>query len=333
MPAHRVAALLLGFALLGGAHRASAQEQNWAAKLFDKQKIDFGTIARGSDARFRLKIKNIYPEQVHLQSVSTTCGCSAATPSKTTLAANEEAYIEVKMDTERFSRRKDSNVVVVIDAPHYARVQIPITAYIRTDVVLSPGAAALGAVAQSEDVTKTIEVAYAGRDDWKIKEIKSPNEFITTEFAETRRAGGRVDYQLKVTLKSGAPIGALREQLTIVTDDANSPEVPLLFEARVESEFTVTPETVALGRVNPNAQRTFNIVVRGRKPFAISKIECESTYDGFKVTLPQDSKQVHVLPITLTIPGKPGAFDDNFVISIADAAEPVKFRIYGEIVE
>ncbi|HBL45631.1 MAG TPA: hypothetical protein DDZ90_19805, partial [Planctomycetaceae bacterium] len=109
---------------------SSSFGQEWAEKMFDKDKIDFGVIARGSDAQFRLKIKNIYPSPVHISNVRTTCGCSAAEPSKNILESGEEGYIQVKMDTARFQRRKDSNVIITIDAPQYAEVRIPITAYI-----------------------------------------------------------------------------------------------------------------------------------------------------------------------------------------------------------
>ena len=73
------------------------------------------------------------------------------------------------MNTERFVRRKDSNLIVTFDRPYYARVTIPITAYIRTDVVLSPGSATFGAVEQGKSAKRDIAISYAGRADWKIK--------------------------------------------------------------------------------------------------------------------------------------------------------------------
>lgn len=309
------------------------QELSPYAKMFDKQKVDFGVVARGADTKYRLKLTNKYKENVHISNVRTTCGCSAASPTATTLRSGEEAYIEITMNTTRFSRRKESNVIVTFDAPQFAEVRIPITAYIRTDVVLTPGSAKMGAVPQGEVATKKIDVAYAGRNDWKIKEIKSPNDLISADFAETRREGGRVDYQILVKLSDKAPPGLMREQLTIVTDDANSPEVPLLFEARVESEFTVTPTVKALGRVNAGQSESFNVVVRGRRNFAVESVTCESGYEAFKVNLSNSSKAVHVFQIALTIPGKPGDFEDNFLIHIAGVDEPVKMRVYGEIVE
>ena len=48
---------------------------------------------------------------------------------------------------------------------------------------------------------------------------------------------------------------------------------PLLVEGKVESEFTVNPEVVSFGSLSPGEKKTINVVVRGRKPFAIEKIE------------------------------------------------------------
>ena len=74
----------------------------------------------------------------------TTCGCSAGKPTKTSLESLEEGFIEVTMDTRKFTRRKDSNVIITIDSPLHAEIRIPITAYIRTDVVFDPGKDVMG---------------------------------------------------------------------------------------------------------------------------------------------------------------------------------------------
>src|SRR5215831_4005382 len=107
--------LLLGLAVLLWGARANAQNSDWAEKMFEKTNHDFGVVARGADARYRLKLTNKYQQTVHIASVTTTCGCTAAKPSKDTLASLESAYIEVTMDTRKFSHQKDSSLTVVID--------------------------------------------------------------------------------------------------------------------------------------------------------------------------------------------------------------------------
>lgn len=97
-------------------------DELWAEKMFEKTTHDFGVVARGADSSYRLKLKNLYKETVHIAEVRTTCGCSAGKPSQETLASLEEAYVEITMDTRKFTRRKDSNVIVVFDQPSYKEV-------------------------------------------------------------------------------------------------------------------------------------------------------------------------------------------------------------------
>lgn len=326
-------ALLLAFSCCPSV--LTAQDSNWAAKMFEKQKVDFGVVARAADTRYRLKLKNIYQEDVHISNVRTTCGCSAASPSQTLLKSAEEGFIEIKMDTEKFMRRKDSNVVITFDAPTFAEVRIPITAYIRTDVVITPGGAKFGSVAQGESSVKTLDIAYAGRADWVIKEVKSPRDYIDAEVTEVSRDqnAGLANYKLKVTLSDDAPAGLIREELTMITDDANSPKVPVLVEARVESDFTVTPDIVALGTLKVGEEKSFRLVVKGREPFTIESINCESDYEGLDAKLTPSARPVHVVPVILKAPSSPGSVEDQLLIKIADRDETIKLRMYGEIIE
>src|SRR5262249_48241614 len=156
--------------------------------------------------------------------------------------------------------------------------------------VLTPGSAEFGAVGKGTDTERKIDVAYAGRQNWAIKNVISKNPHVAARVAETRRDGGRVNYDLFVTLKGTAPAGELREQLIIITDDAPNPQVPVPIEARVESEYSVSPELVDFGTLTPGARKTMNVVVRGRKPFSIEKVESEKSAGRFEVRLPQDAR-------------------------------------------
>ncbi len=323
----------LGLALVFCCLSARADELTWAQKMFGALRHDFGVVARGADVRYRLKITNLYQQPVHIANVRTTCGCSAATPSKNTLASREEAYIEVTMNTQRFIHRKDSNVIITFDEPLYEEVRIPITAYIRTDVVLTPGSVNFGAVDHGAQKQRKIEIAYAGREDWTVKEARTTSKHLSAKVVETNRSGGRVYYDLLVTLKPTAPVGMLRQQVTLVTNDAGSPLVPVLVEARVEADITVTPPLVSLGILTPGQSKTVNVVLRGKKPFAIEKIECETDRRAFKIRLPKSKRQVHVLPLTVTPPETPGKFSEEFTVIIAGRDEPVTFKAYGTVVK
>lgn len=324
-------AAVWGLAWLGAAANAHAQG-GWAEQMFEKLDHDFGVVARGADAKYRLAIKNKFVQPVHIQNIKTSCGCTAAKPSKESLASNETAYIEITMDTRKFTHQKDSSVTVTFDAPQFAEVRIPVKAYIRTDVVLTPGGAEFGSVTKGADSERKIAIAYAGRDNWTIRNVISKNPNISAKVAETGRGSGRVNYDLMVTIKGDAPTGELRDQVTLVTDDPNNPNIPVLVEARVETEYTVNPEIVSFGNLSPGEKKTINIVVRGKKPFSIDKIESEKTVGTFEVRLPQEPKLIHVLPLTVIAPTEAGTLNEEFTVTIGGVKQTVTFKAYGKII-
>ena len=176
-----------------------------------------------------------------------------------------------------------------------------------------------------------ISIAYAGRDDWKITKAVSKNPMIIPKIVEKSRQAGRINYELVVDLKENASVGDLRSQLVLVTDDSQSPQIPVLIEGKVEAEITVNPETISFGLLTTGQKKTVNIVLRGRKPFKIEKIESESGDSCYQVRLPDSSRNVHVLPLSIKTPKKTGKFNEEFTITIKDLKEPIQVKAYGEI--
>jgi len=316
---------------------AAAQEaipkagDDWAEQMFSERSHDFGSVARGADVRHKIQVKNLYEETIHISNVGTTCGCTAAKPDREELKTGEVANIEVVMNTVKFLREKSSNVDVTVtfDNRTFKTVRIPIKAYIRPDVVLEPGRADFGSVEVGQGAEKRIQIAYAGRNDWKITEVKSANSLVTAEFNETGRENGRVSYELVIRLAPNAPTGTIRDQIVIMTDDERSPQVDVAVEGAVVADIVVNPTTLELGTLQPGVPKTMSVVVRGRKSFVIEKMECESQRECYKVRLGPDSRNVHVLPLTITPPSEAGELNEKFFLTIQGRAEPVEFSAHG----
>jgi hypothetical protein len=325
--------------LAGG---AEAQELSWAHKMFSELRHDFGTVPRGADVRHSIAVKNVYQETVRIVNVGTTCGCTAAKPSQEVLKTGETAYVEVVMNTVKFSRQKDSNVDVTLsftDARGLSStkaVRIPISAYIRPDVVLEPGGVNFGSLDAGTGGERRITVSYAGRGDWHVRDVQVNSPYLQAEVVQTHRAPAAsgdttVRYDLIVKVQPNAPLGNIRDRLTLVTNDVANPQIPLLVEARIEPDIVVSPGTLPLGDIVPGSERTYTVIIKGKKPFAIEKIECESDHECFKVRLSQDAKTVHVLPLTFIPPEVSGEFREQFTVTIAGRPEPLTFSATGKI--
>jgi hypothetical protein len=321
------------FVVALSAASAQAQPGNWAEPLFEKREHDFGIVAHGADTQYRLKIVNSLSVPVHIFGVRTLCTCASGRVSQETLAPGETGYVEITLDTKKHRNEKSTAIIVQFDRPQFAEVRIPIKAYIRTDVVLTPGKAEFGSVAPGTSVERRIALAYAGlRPDWAIVNVINKNKELDVQFREIGRTGTSCNYELIATLKSTAPLGEFRDQVMLVTNDRDNPHLPLLIDGRVESEFGVRDGLVDFGSLAPGARKTVNVIVQGRKPFLIEKIESETTAGVFEVRLPKEPRQVHVLPLTVIAPEEPGALREEFTITIAGSPQQVIFKAHCKIV-
>lgn len=321
---------ILGAFCLSATLMSPVTGADWADKMVKTKKIDFGVIATGSEAKKLVEIKNLYNQPVHILDVSTTCGCSAATPGKTTIEPGGTGTVEVKMNTHKFRQKKDSNLIIKFDQPRYAEIRIPITAYIRSDVVFDPGLIRFNNVDLGQEAVSVVTIKYAGRSDWEIVQVKADNPLLSPKLDEGTRANGRVDYRLAVKLDSRAKAGRIRDMITLVTNDKSNPYVPLMVEGLVVPDITVTPSFVKFRPVKAGGTVRKRLVVRGRDKFRIKSVDCAGNSDCFDVKVPESTKDVHIVSVEIT-PQDAGKFEDELVISIVGREEPLRLRVSGEV--
>jgi hypothetical protein len=284
---------------------ASSPAQEWAKKLFKSPTThDFGTVARGSKTIYEFEMENIFEEDVHIASVRASCGCTIPSIKKDTLKTWEKGAIIAEFNTRAFLGQRGATVTVTIDKPYYAEVQLNVKGYIRSDVVFNPGTVNFGEVDNGNPAEKRVELTYAGRDSWKILDVRSANPNLEVELTEKARGGGRVSYQMLVRLKDDAAEGYLEDQLTIVTDDARLKNIALPVEGRIVSPLTVSPGSLFLGVLEPGQKVTKQLVVKGKVPFRVTSVKCSDNCFEFKTNT--ESKTLHLIPVTFTASENPG---------------------------
>ena len=275
-----------------------APGQEWARKMFENTRHDFGTLARGSDAQVEFPLENVFKEDVHIASLRSSCGCSTAEFTKDTLGTWEKGAILVKYNTRAFLGHKDATITVTFDKPYAAEVQLVVSGYIRSDVVLTPGSADFGELELGQAEEKKLSITYAGREDWKITDIKSSQDHFEAKLVETERGGGRVAYDVIIRVKETVPAGYLNQQLVLVTNDQRRTQIPLMATGRILPPVTVSPAALAMGVVSAGQQVTKQLVVRAKRPFRITAVHCDSQSFAFKTD--EQTKLLHLIPVTFT---------------------------------
>ncbi|MEM6799021.1 MAG: DUF1573 domain-containing protein [Planctomycetota bacterium] len=298
---HRqLSATLLAAAALVAAAIAPlpAKAQEWASKMFEKRDHDFETVARGSDTVYRFEVTNIYKEDIHLASVRSSCGCTSPSIEKNTIKTYEKGYIVAKFNTRTFTGLHSATLTVTIDKPYPAQVQLRVHGNIRGDVVFQPGSVSFGTVEQGTAVEKSVSVTYAGRSGWRIQDVRSASSDLEVVLAERPRSGGRAAYNLQVRLKPTAKPGFLKEQLVLVTSDVRNPRIPLDVEGRVVPELSIVPANLMLGPTPVGKTITKRLIVRGKKPFRVTKVSSEAA--GFAFKTDEQSQERHMIEVTFS---------------------------------
>ncbi|MBL8817615.1 MAG: DUF1573 domain-containing protein [Planctomyces sp.] len=312
-------------------YSASAQG-SWADQLVDTRKLDFGVVATGAETVKQVTVKNTTNATVHISGVSTACLCAQASqPVSSLLQPGEETIIEVRLNTRQFSKKRDTSLTISFDAPQFASVQIPISAYIRTDVVFEPGIVQFGNVAVGAGAESNVSLSYAGRSDWKIVDVKIGSQDLTATLKETGRSAGRVDYQLTMKLSKDAKPQRVRDLVTLVTDDAANPYVPLMVEGVVVAEYSLAQDKYFVGNVRPGKEVPITVVVKGREAFHVQSIAGDTLTTAFNAKLDPTDKEQHVLMVKFLVPDTPGKFSETVTIEIAGKSSPVKFQVNGTV--
>ena len=297
----------------------AAPAQDWAEKMFDSLEHDFGSVAKDSLAEHRFRITNSYKEEMRIASVSASCGCTTPTVTRKVIPSGETAELIARYNTDKFVGERSATLTVRFAPPFAAEVRVQVRGYIRQDVVLDPGRVEFGSFDAATGAQQRVRITYAGRNDWKVTDIRSANEHFAAELRPVSRQAGRVAYDLVLRVKPGAPAGYINEHLTLVTNDRNRGSVSLAVEGRVVPSISISPASIALGVVRPGESVTRQIVVRGKSPFKIARIECESGDPGFVFSPGDEARTLHLVPVTFTAGEDAGKVVERIRVVLAES--------------
>ena len=296
---------------------------DWTDSAFPDRSHDFGTVARGSKIRHSFRVVNSTPNEIHIESWRVKCGCTDVRIGAREIPPGTQTVVEAVIDTTKFEGYKASGLVLVIDRPTRVEIDLNLTCFIRGDLVLTPGQVDFGIVNRSTKPRVELTLTYAGgRADWAISEMGTISDHIVAELREQgRSAGGQVNYLLTATLKPSAPIGFFKDEITLKTNDPESRNIPVSVSGVIQSNVTVTPSVVNLGRIRAGESAQKTIIVRSSQPFKVVGLRAskpEVTLD----TPPDQSRAMHSFAFSFKAPSTPGPFNATIEVETDIKDEP-----------
>lgn len=315
-----------------------ANGETWVTKMFPETKHDFGTVARGADTVYRFPVKNIYKDPIELVAVRSSCGCTTPTIEGKVLKTGETGYIVATFNTRTFTGVHGATLTVEVKwndkgVLRRGETQLRVDGNIRGDVVFKPGAIKFENVDQGAPQEQHVAVTYAGRQSWKITDVRGASDDLEVELTETQRYDGRVGYDLLVRVKDSAKAGYFNEQLVLVTNDDSNPRIPIHVAGRVVPQISASPEPLLLGEVPLGGQVSKKLIVRGKKPFKIVSVACPED-SSFQFKTDDKSSDRHFVEIVFDPKGNPGKVKQTINIT-TDLGESYNATVtaYATVIE
>ena len=173
---------------------ACARDSDWTTLALPERAHDFGTVARGSLVRHSFPVINRTSSEIRIATWQPKCGCTDVRVGARVIPPGTQTTVEATIDTTRFQGYKASGLVLVLDYPTFAKIDLNLTCYIRGDVTLEPGQLDFGAVRPVGQLpSATLNLIYSGsKSNWEISEMKTQTAQVKAE-AKEDRADGRQD--------------------------------------------------------------------------------------------------------------------------------------------
>ncbi len=281
-----------GSELLGGAPGALAT----AAPKIEAvdPAYDFGSALSGPPVKHVFTIRNVGHAPLTIGKVITSCGCTAAKPSKSVLAPGEIATIAAEVDTRFDHGHSLSVVTLATNDPQNPQVELKIEGVIKAQVTAQPEDLDFGKVHHGTAASRDVVLNdLVGGGPFALTSVKNSSPYIKVTSAA--RTDGKPGALLHVALSPAMPPGPISDTIQIATNRA---PLRVAILGVVTGDLTVEPAQVSFGilphhqgairiiRLTNAGQRTINVLgVESTNHSVEARVDPITPGKEYKVTL------------------------------------------------
>src|SRR5215813_8435052 len=302
--------------------------------VFAEPVFDFGKVEQGEQVTHLFRFTNQGGQELRIESVKTSCGCTAAVISEDVIPPGKEGTISATFDTTHFSGEKAKGITVYSNDPLQPVTTLTLQGEVTIEVAAEPAQLYLGRLRRGEEATRTIEVLYDAQKSIDIVKIENSHPSVSVH-AEDLSKEGKKGKKLLVTLKKDAPLGRLNDQIVVTTTSQKKPVVEIPVFGSIEGDMVVLPPQVSFGVVRKGESKTQEISIknRGTKPVQVVRVQNSVTEVSAELT---PVKQGEEYRLTLKTKGEnqPGRIQGEIQVFTDHPEEKVlTIPLYGIVAE
>lgn len=241
--------------------------------------FDFGRVEQGETVTHVFHFSNRGERNLRVESVETSCGCTAAVLAADTIPPGESGSIQASLDTSRFLGRQSKRLHVRTNDPVRPVTPLVMQGEITTEVQVQPAQLYLGRLRRGSPTVRTLSVLFDADKPIEITQVRHDNPAIRVE-AEDVQLDGKRGKRLRVSVAKTAVLGRLDSTLTITTTSAKKPILNVPVFGSVEGDVTVEPPQVSFGIVNPANIKTRSVRIVNHAATPLRIVEVTSSLEA-----------------------------------------------------
>ena len=290
---------------------------------FEELKRFVGEVWEGEDATHIFKFKNVGQNELVIENVRTSCGCTAVLVSKKNIKPGEAGEIKATFDTKRYSGKQGKNIYVSTNDPDNRTVKLRLEVNVKTAGHFQPRYLRFGRVLRGEEAVKSTTF-IPDIPSLKITDLRVNPDIFSAEIVDP---GGeedeeRQEYEIRVALSPRAPIGRHHGNLQVFTDHRRAAKLQTRISAQVTGVIKVAPRMLFFNKQNQQEKTEKTIRIENEGEGDIRILSVESTADQFDVAIsPLQPGRKFEIKVRLKDDRQPGRYRGEIVITTDLAGE------------
>ena len=316
---------------------AQAAEDGAPAAVVVEPVVDAGEVPVGEEVEATFEIRNDGTAPLEITQVRPACGCTVADYDEL-IAPGETGRVRATVDTTSILGPNAKAVTVFTNDAASPRIQLTIKSDVRPFLSVEPGYARFTSFVRNEgDQTASQLLSAPDFDGLEVLGVESPQPWIEVEFREAREdersgeAAGR-QWRIDVTLTRDAPVGPVADRVLVRTNHPEQETVEIPVSGFVRPVVAVSPSGVDFGRVDPEEEQQWGILVRnfGSAPLRIEGVS--SDVAGLRIEVePIEEGERYKLVFTPTADLGEGPFDGTVELVTNLPQQPtISVEVRGE---
>lgn len=301
---------------------------------FDVSVFDFGKVEQGAQVNHLFRFTNQGGQDLRIESVKTSCGCTAAVISSEVITPGQEGTISATFDTTRFAGEKAKSISVYSNDPAQSVTTLVLQGEITVEVEADPPQLYLGRVRRGEETTRSVDVLYAANKPIEIAKVETSSPLFTVQTQALER-DGRKGKKLIVTLKKDAPLGRVNDEIKVITTSEKRPSIEIPVFGSVEGDLVVAPPQVSFGVVRRGEGKVQEVSIKSRseKPIHVVNIQSSNADVASELVTIKDGEE-YKLTLTAKSDSQAGRIQGEVQIFTDHPTEKLlTIPLYGMVTE